>query len=236
MLLQTEAVGSEWKSGLCSAWGVVCSEGDSPEGGGWEAAAGAREEPTLWSAGSGEKKSECMQKCTFCLCCFLTLLWSSSSPQAESSNAELSLLLNKLQSEDAALRDSLAKMGSMNEGLAQDKADLNTYILQVQIFSLYLISEVSPKHIYYSWEPHSFISKSHFELSVLARGGEGSSSSAETGGRAREADHQRWTGAVRAGQAGAWLDPHNAAPVTAGHRAKPTGHGGRAPDSQGWET
>lgn len=51
--------------------------------------------------------------------------------QAESSNAELSLLLNKLQSEDAALRDSLAKMGSMNEGLAQDKADLNTYILQV---------------------------------------------------------------------------------------------------------
>lgn len=54
--------------------------------------------------------------------------------QAESSNAELSLLLNKLQSEDAALRDSLAKMGSMNEGLAQDKADLNTYILQVKSF------------------------------------------------------------------------------------------------------
>lgn len=54
------------------------------------------------------------------------------STQAESSNAELSLLLNKLQSEDAALRDSLAKMGNMNEGLAQDKADLNTYILQVK--------------------------------------------------------------------------------------------------------
>lgn len=55
------------------------------------------------------------------------------SLQAESRNAELSLLLNKLQSEDAALRDSLAKLGSMNEGLAQDKADLNTYILQVRM-------------------------------------------------------------------------------------------------------
>lgn len=55
------------------------------------------------------------------------------SRQAESRNAELSLLLNKLQSEDAALRDSLAKLGSMNEGLAQDKTDLNTYILQVRM-------------------------------------------------------------------------------------------------------
>lgn len=51
--------------------------------------------------------------------------------QAEGSNAELSMLLNKLQSEDAALRDSLVKMGSMNEGMAQDKTELNNYILQV---------------------------------------------------------------------------------------------------------
>lgn len=54
--------------------------------------------------------------------------------QAESRNAELSLSLSKLQSEDAALRDSLAKVGSMNEGLAQDKVDLNTYILQVCMY------------------------------------------------------------------------------------------------------
>lgn len=40
-------------------------------------------------------------------------------------------MLNKVQSEDAALKDSLAKLGSMNEGLAQDKVDLNTYIHQV---------------------------------------------------------------------------------------------------------
>lgn len=60
------------------------------------------------------------------------------SLQAESKNTELSLLLNKLQSEDAALRDSLAKMGSMNEGLAQDKAALNTYILKVRELQCYL--------------------------------------------------------------------------------------------------
>uniref|UniRef100_A0A673XCW3 Ciliary rootlet coiled-coil, rootletin n=1 Tax=Salmo trutta TaxID=8032 RepID=A0A673XCW3_SALTR len=49
-----------------------------------------------------------------------------------SSNAELSLLVNKLHSEEAALRDSLAKMGSMNEGLAQDKSDLNSIISQLE--------------------------------------------------------------------------------------------------------
>ena len=62
----------------------------------------------------------------------MTFVWCSLHLQAESSNAELSLLLNKLQSEDSALRDSLAKMASMNEGLAQDKVDLNTYIFQVR--------------------------------------------------------------------------------------------------------
>lgn len=51
--------------------------------------------------------------------------------QVESRNAELCLLLNKLQSEEAALRDSLAKVGSLNESLAQDKTDLNAYIIQV---------------------------------------------------------------------------------------------------------
>lgn len=57
---------------------------------------------------------------------------ASFSPQAESCSTELSLQLSRLQSEEAALRDSLAKMGSMNEALAQDKVDLNNYILQVR--------------------------------------------------------------------------------------------------------
>ncbi|MED6270511.1 hypothetical protein CHARACLAT_011138, partial [Characodon lateralis] len=57
---------------------------------------------------------------------------SEALARAESSNTELSLQLNKLLSEDAALRDSLAKMGGMNEDLAQDKVDLNNYILQLE--------------------------------------------------------------------------------------------------------
>ena len=40
-------------------------------------------------------------------------------------------MLHKLQSEEAGLRDSLAKMSNINEGLAHDKADLNTLIMQV---------------------------------------------------------------------------------------------------------
>lgn len=69
--------------------------------------------------------------CRFRILCVHVVYDLFVSLQVESRNAELSLLLNKLQSEDAALRDSLAKVGSLNEGLAQDKADLNTYILQV---------------------------------------------------------------------------------------------------------
>lgn len=51
--------------------------------------------------------------------------------QTECKNAELSLTLHKLQSEEAGLRESLSKMSQMNEGLAQDMADLNAIVLQV---------------------------------------------------------------------------------------------------------
>lgn len=51
--------------------------------------------------------------------------------QVEATNAELELSLHKMKSEDAELRDSLAKMGALNEGLAQDKVNLNRVILQV---------------------------------------------------------------------------------------------------------
>ena len=60
--------------------------------------------------------------------------------QAESSNAELTLLVNKLRSEEAGLRDSLAKMGSLNEGLAQDKSDLNNIINQVCVWAYQAIT------------------------------------------------------------------------------------------------
>lgn len=84
------------------------------------------------------------------------------SLQVESRNAELSLLLNKLQSEDAALRDSLTKLGSMNEGLAQDKADLNTYILQVWMSCSFnavtCINEDKSSHFYLSLTSHMMLS------------------------------------------------------------------------------
>uniref|UniRef100_A0A8C7KRB4 Rootletin-like n=1 Tax=Oncorhynchus kisutch TaxID=8019 RepID=A0A8C7KRB4_ONCKI len=70
--------------------------------------------------------------------CYISLYVLFPVPQAESSNAELSLLVNKLHSEEAALRDSLAKMGSMNEGLAQDKSDLNSIISQLEEEKAYL--------------------------------------------------------------------------------------------------
>lgn len=56
VLFQTKAVGSERESSLCPAWRAVCGEGDSPAGGGWEAAAGGRASPTHWSARSGNKR------------------------------------------------------------------------------------------------------------------------------------------------------------------------------------
>uniref|UniRef100_A0A8C7GH56 Ciliary rootlet coiled-coil, rootletin n=1 Tax=Oncorhynchus kisutch TaxID=8019 RepID=A0A8C7GH56_ONCKI len=65
--------------------------------------------------------------------------YNQESPQ--SSNAELSLLVNKLHSEEAALQDSLAKMGSMNEGLAQDKSDLNSIICQLEEEKAHLHSQ-----------------------------------------------------------------------------------------------
>lgn len=129
-VLQSEAVGSERESGLGSAWSVVCSEGDASAGGGGEAAAGAGEGPAVPVAGSGEKHNRPLFNLTPGFC--LLLLSDPDSPrQAESSNKELSLQLSRLQSEEVALRDSLSKMGNMNEALAQDKAALNTYILQV---------------------------------------------------------------------------------------------------------
>lgn len=55
--LQSEAAGSEREPSVGSAGRAVCSEGDSSAGGGWEAAAGAGEDPAVRMAGSGEKKN-----------------------------------------------------------------------------------------------------------------------------------------------------------------------------------
>lgn len=53
-------------------------------------------------------------------------------PQNEGSRAELEVALNRLKAEEASTRDSLAKMSALNEGLAQDKTELNQILIQVR--------------------------------------------------------------------------------------------------------
>uniref|UniRef100_A0A8C6RTQ1 Ciliary rootlet coiled-coil, rootletin family member 2 n=1 Tax=Nannospalax galili TaxID=1026970 RepID=A0A8C6RTQ1_NANGA len=52
--------------------------------------------------------------------------------RAESSNADLELLVTRLKSEGLEQRDSLAKMAALMEGLAQDKGALNHLVLQLE--------------------------------------------------------------------------------------------------------
>uniref|UniRef100_A0A8C2UQR9 Ciliary rootlet coiled-coil, rootletin family member 2 n=1 Tax=Chinchilla lanigera TaxID=34839 RepID=A0A8C2UQR9_CHILA len=52
--------------------------------------------------------------------------------RAESSNAELELLVTRLKSEGVEQRDSLATMAALMEGLAQDKGSLNHLVLQLE--------------------------------------------------------------------------------------------------------
>ena len=56
--------------------------------------------------------------------------------QAEIAKAELELEVNKVKAEEASLRDALLKMQSLNEGLGQDKIDLNKIIIQVNVDSI----------------------------------------------------------------------------------------------------
>ena len=55
--------------------------------------------------------------------------------KAEVSKAELEVEINKLKSEEATLRDALLKMQALNEGLGQDKIELNRIIMQVRLFN-----------------------------------------------------------------------------------------------------
>ncbi|XP_070279487.1 ciliary rootlet coiled-coil protein 2 [Myotis yumanensis] len=52
--------------------------------------------------------------------------------RAESSNADLELLVTRLKSEGVQQRDSLAKMATLMEGLAKDKGSLTHQVLQLQ--------------------------------------------------------------------------------------------------------
>ena len=49
----------------------------------------------------------------------------------ESQSAAHELALTKLKNQEAAVKDSLAKMAALSEGLAKDKVELNRILLQV---------------------------------------------------------------------------------------------------------
>ncbi len=59
--------------------------------------------------------------------CFL----ADALSRSESYRAEVEFDLSKERSESAALRDLLCKVQALNEGLAQDKIELNKIILLV---------------------------------------------------------------------------------------------------------
>jgi hypothetical protein len=58
--------------------------------------------------------------------------------RAEMTKAELELEINKVKTEEAGLRDALLKMQSLNEGLGQDKIELNKIIMQVRSFVTFI--------------------------------------------------------------------------------------------------
>lgn len=53
---------------------------------------------------------------------------SDALTRAETHNSELELEINKMRTEEAKLRDVLIKMQSLNDGLNQDKVELNKII------------------------------------------------------------------------------------------------------------
>ena len=62
-----------------------------------------------------------------------SILFSADAlSRSEAYRAELELDLSKERSESAALRDLLCKIQALNEGLAQDKIELNKIILLVE--------------------------------------------------------------------------------------------------------
>lgn len=53
--------------------------------------------------------------------------------RAEIQKAELELEMNKMKAEECKLRDILLKMQSLNEGLNQDKVELNKLIAHLEV-------------------------------------------------------------------------------------------------------
>jgi uncharacterized protein (DUF3084 family) len=68
---------------------------------------------------------------------------SDALSRSEILKAELELEMNKMKAEEAKLRDVFLKMQSLNEGLNQDKCELNKLISHIEHEKTLLISEKS---------------------------------------------------------------------------------------------
>jgi len=60
--------------------------------------------------------------------------------------AELEMETSKVRMEAVGLRDSLIKMQNLNEGLGQDKAELNKILMQVSIFICQSVANLSRRN------------------------------------------------------------------------------------------
>lgn len=57
--------------------------------------------------------------------------------RSQTQKAELEVEINQLRREEASLRDALLKLQALNEGLGQDKIELNKFILQVCMLNVW---------------------------------------------------------------------------------------------------
>ena len=69
--------------------------------------------------------------------------------KSEMAKSELEIEISKVRMEAAGLRDALVKMQNLNEGLGQDKDDLNRLIIQVnsQLLLLILVFLLKPNYM-----------------------------------------------------------------------------------------
>lgn len=64
---------------------------------------------------------------------FLVCCLDDALSRSQLQKAEQEVEINHLRREEAALKDALMKLQALNEGLGQDKIELNRIILQVFI-------------------------------------------------------------------------------------------------------
>jgi hypothetical protein len=101
---------------------------------------------------SHRKSSSCVSDCLVCVCvcgcvcfiygcCCLSIL-ADALTRSESYRAEVELDLSKERSDNGMLRDLLSKIQTLNEGLTQDKIELNKIIFLVRTFAVEFIMSI----------------------------------------------------------------------------------------------